>query len=269
MHKVNSFDEIADLLENIKSESRLVTNNFKTDDTINSLISRGDLFSITFSENKTVLLFEKTKWFYRILFYTKNRELLIKSLSQLNEECQSETFIIDEVGQEHSLNEINSLMEVVDFKQYAQLQRMVKINKPVESFENDEILFAEEIDEQEIYKLLYEYFDVYREQLPSIDEIHNLIVEGNVIVTKLNNNITGFLIFEITGKTSILRYWFVHPDYRNLHIGSKLLNQYQNKAAASCKRLLLWVFDDNQNAIDKYLNNGYIFDNLFSRVYKK
>jgi hypothetical protein len=69
-----------------------------------------------------------------------------------------------------------------------------------------------------VMNLLNEYFDPIAEQLPMESDIKNWISLNHLIVFEEKDEIIGFIIFDILGMTSYLRYWFVHPQHRNKKI---------------------------------------------------
>jgi ribosomal protein S18 acetylase RimI-like enzyme len=120
---------------------------------------------------------------------------------------------------------------------------------------------AQSSDVNAILNLFHNYFDPIAEQLPTEDEIYNWIKKDHLILVQEKEEIQGFVIFDLIGVTSYLRYWFVHPEYRNRKLGSILLNEYF-KVSARSKRQLFWVIQSNENAISRYLHYGFKHENL-------
>jgi GNAT superfamily N-acetyltransferase len=127
------------------------------------------------------------------------------------------------------------------------------------------ILPATDKDLFVISDLLNAYFDKYSEQLPSYQELQGWVKDGSMFLYKDKEQIGGFIIFDNLGVSSTLRYWFVHPNYRNQHVGSKLY-QAMMWACRSSKRQMHWVVTDNENAIVRYKHYGYQFDYLIDAV---
>ena len=118
---------------------------------------------------------------------------------------------------------------------------------------------------ESIFTLLNEYFDPIAEQLPDIDEIYEWIEEEHIIISETNGKIQGFIIYDLIGLTSYLRYWFVDPLYRNMKIGSSLLNKYFENSK-NTKRQLFWVIQSNENAIMRYKHYGFKPENLIDVI---
>ena len=116
-----------------------------------------------------------------------------------------------------------------------------------------------------IFHLLNTYFDPVAEQLPSQEEILAWIDQGNISIFEENKEILGFVIYNLIGLTSYLRYWFVHPQHRDKKIGSVLLNKFFS-ASKEAKRQLFWVIQSNDNAIKRYKHYGFEPENLVDSV---
>ena len=116
-----------------------------------------------------------------------------------------------------------------------------------------------------ILNLLNTYFDPIAEQLPNYDEILNWIKQGHISVYETEGNVLGFVIYDLKGLTSYLRYWFVHPEHRNKKIGSILLSKFFSDSKGT-KRQLFWVIQSNDNAIKRYKHYGFEPENLYDSV---
>ncbi|EOR28339.1 GNAT family N-acetyltransferase, partial [Elizabethkingia meningoseptica] len=103
------------------------------------------------------------------------------------------------------------------------------------------------------------------ERIPTVDEIDGFIQEEKAYYFSDNNEIQGFIVFEYHGITSHLRYWFVHPDYREKKIGSKLIQLFFN-IGEKVKRELFWVIESNKNAIKRYKHFGFIEEDMHNLI---
>ena len=135
--------------------------------------------------------------------------------------------MLDIVQKEES-SELLNIFYYKSFNLYTTLVRMNRLNHKY----NPEYTIPHEIKEANSHHLntltsmVYSFFDEKAEQLPNEEELKNLIENKNVLIYEENNKIGGFLIYEIAGFTLHLKYWFVHPDYRERKIGSKLFNVF-------------------------------------------
>ena len=121
-----------------------------------------------------------------------------------------------------------------------------------------------------IFAALHQYFDARSEQLPSIAEVGELCKSGASFVVEDRGEIVAFLLGELQGKKGLVRYWFTMPAGRGNGVGSAVMhaffNHCQYKGATFQE---LWVLDDNENAVRRYLHYGFKFDRLKDTVFEK
>jgi ribosomal protein S18 acetylase RimI-like enzyme len=104
-------------------------------------------------------------------------------------------------------------------------------------------------------------FDPLAEQLPTIKELKDYVKRQQLLVIKEGDDLCGFLIFELTGVTWYLRYWYTSPDHRNKGIGAGLLKTSLLYGVDS-KRQIFWVIAANENAIKRYEHYGFTRENM-------
>jgi len=148
--------------------------------------------------------------------------------------------------------------------------RMSKINQSNNSIykSNKKIRNAKLIDIQEVQTLLTNNFDKYTEQIPVYEELEQWVKQSHLIVYELDSKIVGFLIYDLTGVTLYLRYWFVCPEYRDLKIGSELIREYLYRGKET-KRQIFWVIESNDNAIKRYEHYGFIKERMYDYILTK
>jgi GNAT superfamily N-acetyltransferase len=243
--------------------------NFFWSDKVHPLwIAQQELTYCELSE-RTVLFFRKNEGFKNLYYLTADwadlQQLLMNYLSQ-----EADTLVCDLVGREKDLTGAREIFHACGFKERRLLQRMVKVGTvemdcpPFDSH----IVPATGQDLFAVSALLKAHFDKLSEQLPSHQELLDWVKEESIFLYKEGNQIGGFIIFDNQGVSLTLRYWFVHPDYRNRHIGSQLY-QAMMWAGRASKRQMHWVVSDNENAIVRYQHFGYQFDNLMDVVFVK
>ena len=123
------------------------------------------------------------------------------------------------------------------------------------------VKYGEKIDTALVDIAMQRDFDPLAEQLPSLKELEDYAERKQLLVIKDGDNLCGFLIFEITGVTWYLRYWYTSPDYRNKGIGAGLLRTSLLYGIES-KRQIFWVIADNENAIKRYEHYGFKKENM-------
>lgn len=222
--------------------------------------------------NDTYFLIRNHNSISHLFFISTSLEELSESLKiyinlfiKEHSEGKTNNLVIDIVGK-NSINDLRDTLFECGFYQYQSLHRMNRCGLfSLETEIIDDVLYAEEEDLPTIFTYLNQFFDPLSEQLPMIEEIIMWQKENNIIVYKINNNIAGFLIFEIQGVTLYLRYWFVHPDHRDQKVGSKLFARFR-QIGNKTKRQLFWVINDNENAIKRYKHYGFESENMYDYV---
>jgi hypothetical protein len=246
-----------------KASKKFVTNFFYPKDKVQSIIDRKLLFERRYKG--TSFFFRKDRHFYH-LYFNSDAIFLRNALTSVMSDIKS-TIVADLIGMEKDVDELLTIFLDVQFTPYASLFRMAKIIDNYHSnYEKDiNIEFAKKKDVSIIHHLLYTLFDPYSEQIPTVEEIRLAVMQGNILMIKDDGNISGFLFYERTGLTSLLRYWFVNETNRDQKYGAKLMHTYF-ALTKMIKRYVLWVIDKNTNAIIKYHHYGYKADNLTNQV---
>jgi ribosomal protein S18 acetylase RimI-like enzyme len=130
---------------------------------------------------------------------------------------------------------------------------------------SDKICRATEEQAKEVHSLLNTYFDKRTEQIPYVEELQAIAENNQILLYIDNGRIAGFVVYEMSKMSLYLRYWFVHPNFRERGIGSELLKQFFYDGRDT-KRQQLWVICSNENAIKRYVHYGFNEENLFDFV---
>lgn len=230
--------------------------------TINKWLSDGKLFCFPCKDSFFILR-ENVK-FYNLYFFSSSLEALNVSLDEFNNKIQVTT-VADIIGA--SLDDERCSMFIRhSFWEYTTLNRMsMALGDYVEKRESN-VRGSTLKDLDAVYDLLYTYFDPLAEQLPDHEKLKEWSECNNIIIKSTEEGkIGGFLIFELIGKTSYLRYWFVHPSCRGMKLGSDLIREYLWRSRQA-ERSIFWVRTSNINAIDKYRKYGYKDENVFDHI---
>lgn len=242
-----------------------LTNFFLDIPKINLLISKGILFYQNI--NDTIFFFKDSENFKNLYYFATTLGNLEKDLQILLAENEETTYIVDLVEKKNNIDPLRAIFLNSNFNQYTSLIRMSRLvqDTGITFKKNQNIEVANPKKALEIYNLLQNYFDTFAEQLPFIEEIELLISNDNIILYLEDDKIIGFLIYELIGLTSYLRYWFVHPDHRDKKIGSSLLNTFF-ELSNDTKRQLFWVIESNGNAIKRYEHFGFVKEDLLDCI---
>lgn len=264
MNKVIEYGILQEKIAEVRSvKEGYYTNFFMDAKRCEFLIQNALLYAII--KEGVVFILQKDGSFFHLYYCASALNKLECALGAALKEVNN-TCVIDIVGQEHGLGDYQAIFRSVGFEDYCSLNRMSRNIEANVPFISDECVEIGNLDDVEIvYTLLQRYFDCYCEQLPSVREIEKWIISGHLLVCREKDVVVGFVLFDIIGVTSYLRYWFVHPDYRNKKIGSKLLHRFFYESRTT-KRQLFWVIESNDNAIKRYVYYGFKPENMFDKV---
>lgn len=266
MIKVKSLEQIQQAIKQIRDFKKgYLTNLFFDPEKFELWINKEILYSSIY--NETILLFKKNNSFFNVYYCTTTIEKLYDVLDILKNQASDNILVFDVIRPRTSTDTIPLILEKNGFFPYTTLTRMSRlIETNHDMIDNESIRHAKKNDLSEIQFLLNRYFDEYAEQLPLDEELIDWIEKEHLILYVENERIIGFIIFDINGRTSYLRYWFVHPLHRNKKVGSSLLQWFFYESRNS-KRQLFWVIEDNENAIMRYKHYGFTNENLVDKIY--
>ena len=264
MDRIQSFDQLLKITESVKGKQNgYLTNFYHNPNKVSLWVKNNMLFYLLIED--TLFVLKENSTFYSIFYFTTDIVQLSKALSLLRLKLPGNRLIVDIIGNENTIKNIESTFTANSFKPYESLCRMSRANSEKEPNISSNIEYAILEDALSIELLLNQYFDPLCEQIPLLEEIIEWIELKHILVYKEDKIIEGFLIFDLTGVTSYLRYWFTHPEYRDKKIGSQLLRRYFFESNLT-KRQLFWVIEHNENAIKRYRHYGFEFENLFDKV---
>ena len=258
MHKVESFDQIQQFIGRIRQLGKgFATNFFWDPDRHPYWIKDGSLF---YEEGKdSVLLFHPGDGFLNLYYISTG---LDNALSSLTDSHFSEPLVLDFICKGEMPETVARSFENAGFRVYRQLFRMTHAGA-MECRPGDgaDMVWGTQDDIQGLQRVFQRDFDALCEQIPTSDELQDFIDRKQVLVSRDDGELAGFLIYEMNGLTWYLRYWYTSPDHRDKGIGSKLLRQ-SLKLGEGSKRQILWVLADNQNAIKRYGYYGFTRENM-------
>jgi GNAT superfamily N-acetyltransferase len=252
---IGDISEINDLMHYVKGIRGSIVTNFYSNPYKHNLWIKKDKLYVEKIED-TVFLICRHKDFNSLFFISPTFESLANSLKMFVNQNSEKSYVVDLIGKSEELSLHCKVFSNLGFIQRTALVRMSMPKHSEEKFLDGSITRANEDILVDVETLLHQYFDKYVEQIPMTEELLDWIRMGQVLVYNLNGEIGGFLIFDNIGHTAFLRYWFVHPDYRNSKVGSKLINSFFALCKSS-ERYIFWVIKSNDNAIQRYLHYGF------------
>lgn len=264
MKKVTSFEVVQALVSEIRGLKKGFVTNFYPDPFRVSLWCQHDsFFSVRYGD--TIFFFRKRSQLVNLYYCATSEDALKNVLPEFLKEHDQRFFVIDLVGDNMILPYKRLFLEE-GFEEYTTLVRMSRMGFPlVQERLAGNVSEATERDIASIAELYTCYFDPYSEQIPLKEELIQWVNSKSILVSRAGEKIVGFLIYELIGVTLYLRYWFVHPDFRECKIGASLFREFFYRGRMT-KRQLFWVITSNENAIKRYMHYGFLQEKIFDHV---
>jgi len=253
MDKILSSEQIQGFVSEIRSLRQGFVSNFYWDSNKHPYwIAEENFFYLR--KDACVLMLHQKEDFCNLFYIATDMMAVRNASASVSFET---TCIVDVVCRGGGEEDMTHLLHA-GFSPYQHLFRMSHVGLLAdESWKMDpKVAFGTSEDIDQMNVALKKNFDPLSEQLPSVDELRDYVERKQVLVIKDDLNLCGFIIFEVTGMTWYLRYWFTSPVYRNQGIGAKLLKSSLSLAKET-KRQMLWVISDNDNAIKRYEHYGF------------
>ena len=205
--------------------------------------------------NKCILMIHHEESFANLFYIATDYEVVKQKVKTLKID---KDVVVNLVCRGEGHTEKNTF-KAVGFELYQSLYRMTHVGVLATSewkaFEEG-VEFGCKKDVTLVEAAFKMQFDPLSEQLPSTKEIEDYIERKQLLVVKDGDKLCGFLIFEITGVSWYLRYWYTSLDYRNQGVGSRLLKA-SLAYGIETKRQMFWVIANNENAIKRYQHYGF------------
>ena len=266
MEKITALDFFVNALNFVKSfKKKSVSNYYFNSIKSEVLINSSALSAITVGA--VVFVLKQNGHFINLYYYSSDSTELRKSLAKLVSIYPDMTVIVDVVTTEIDADVFKAFYHN-SFNVYTSLIRMSRISDGmliVDEVADQHLKVANQDESLEVFNQLKTFFDPKAEQLPTQDEMIEWSNNGNILVYKIENQVAGFIIYQLVGVTLYLRYWFVSPLFRDRKFGSKLFNYFLLKGKDS-KRQLFWVIQTNENAIVRYKHYGFKEEKLYNFV---
>jgi ribosomal protein S18 acetylase RimI-like enzyme len=264
MDKLLSYDQVLERIHFIKARSTGFSTNFFLDRKRVELYINHNLLEWSII-GETLFIIKNQASFYSVYFCSVDLFHLKTDISGLRAKLSDKPIVLEIIGKQEFVEALSQLLNTQGYNHYASLIRMVNVSGVTTGESNVKIVYPQIDQIDEILTLLNKYFDLYSEQIPLREELEAAFNSKKVRIHEDNNKIVGFLIFDITGVTAHLKYWFTHPDYRDKKIGSQLFRDFIHETINS-KRRLFWVMENNENAIKRYIHYGFVKENMYDKI---
>lgn len=252
MKLVASFEEVRDSISGIRNQRKgFLTNFFPEEQKVQSWITRQALSVV--QDEYTSIFVKQDEGFANIFFCATTTTALCTSLSRLD---VGQPCVLEVLSDKRTAPTLLPSLSETGFCKYKCLVRMSKVNDGNHIEHEDRTENVLPTDVPTVHRLLQEHFDKYAEQLPTTEELENLVASNHIIIERRGENVAGFVIYDLSPSTLHLRYWLVCPRYRGQGVGSHLFKEFCHRGESS-RRHILWVMEDNDNARKRYEHYGY------------
>jgi GNAT superfamily N-acetyltransferase len=195
----------------------------------------------------------------------------LKGLGQFMQECDPGTEIVaDLIGKAPRIEQDVAAYHKFGFEEHAVLVRMALVADGTAGGAQGgaQDAFATREDLASTEKFLSRVLDPIRDRIPERTELLSAIDGGTVLVVRRGAEICGLLYFEVSGVTSLLRYWYVEPELAGRGIGGRLMRLYLRLCSGK-RRILLWAVRESAATIAIYRHYGFREDALIDHVMVK
>jgi len=254
--RIESISQIQEATRIIRNQKKgFYTNLFFDLPKFQKWIDQGIFYSIEF--NRSIIFLKESNGFKNLYFTSADLNELGEALVIVKTQNPDDVIVSDIVGEKEGIHDTVRQFQNAGFNTYTVLMRMSRqILCEDEIFGIDRVRYAVREDLPKIRRLLETYFDPIAEQIPEIEKINDWADNNRILVSIYENEIIGFVIYEIGGLSSYLRYWFVHPLHRDKKIGSDLIKRFFYESRQT-RRQYFWVIEKNENAIMRYRHYGF------------
>ena len=270
MTPVTSLAELDREVANVRRRAdAYVTNLYSDRATLEKWVNDGCL-NLIVSDNSLIITRRQTS-FTQLFFASSNQVVLTDCLREALRVIAKPT-VVDLIGPEATIGTLSESFRVNGFTLRERLRRMSivpPLKRSTHTQSNPSSLVAAEArlrDVESIGQALAADFDPFVDQFPSHDELERLILNHQVLVCLTQDRPAGFLLSFRHGSTALIKYWYVSPTHRGQGVGSLLMTALI-ESEPQPKRLLLWVKDRNQSAIERYEHFGFRREGLVDEVY--
>lgn len=150
------------------------------------------------------------------------------------------------------------------YKTYQRLRR----TKEVQPYGEDMITdYCTPKDKVRLRKMMNDTFDVLSDHIPTDRELDYFIRQKSIICVRMDDIVTGFIIFEDKGKTSYIRMVCIDGAYRGNGLGNYLMKVYF-QIHREYKSFTLWYDMNNKPAYSLYHKWGYEKEDMYNLIYE-
>lgn len=276
--QVGSFSELQELLSVWKKEKLKYSNFFPNQTNNQKWIGEKALFvsEYTTSNGKIGLLFHFRKAVCEVYYFATEPI----SFNNMMSDSKLKASLIKRCGMPLVVENIvkGTSRQSDTIVPQRVLVRLSHRNKPgeapkIECQDTKVVVLSEfDVDRLVLVKgILNKDFSPLTDRIPDLSELKELAKNGGVVGDfrrdeNGNQWCAGFVVFELSGQSIHLRYWWVAKEVRGQRIGASLLSKFFEVGKNTLLQYL-WVDITNENAIKRYNHYGFMPDGLQDKMY--
>jgi ribosomal protein S18 acetylase RimI-like enzyme len=242
---------------------RVSTNFYASPEQVQNWAAQGKLSWVERAD--CLLIFCRSSDFHRVYHVAESTEALSGALA--SNPFPKGPLVADLIGRQQEIDLVARVYEeTCGFRKYTTLIRMVRImdDSPADG-DDAGVILAEPADVPAIRAFLIKLLDRFADQIPEEDELESAVARKNILIVRQSQGLGGLLIFDQTGLTITLRYWYVNPRFRGQGIGARLMKTFF-RISRGARRIVLWVVSDNTDSIEKYQHYGFRRESLMDQI---
>lgn len=259
MTNVRTWEEVVCCVAEARDKGRMLSNFFPDEKRMKRWCDSGSFSYVELGES--IFLKRRQESFSNIYFLSSSVEALAKDAALLISGNNSTRMVVDVLGRDAMREPVEGVFKSIGFSTLTTLQRMSRRTPNAQYSAEIGIEVASQYDAHAIHRLLTDNFIAEEEQIPCLEEIEDWIAEQSILVARGDDDIKGFVIFDLSPAALYLRYWFVSPTARGNGVGGKLMRS-MFAAGMGTRRQYFWVKTNNENAIKRYRHYGFEFEPL-------
>ncbi|UXC29332.1 hypothetical protein N3114_11855 [Aliarcobacter butzleri] len=188
--------------------------------------------------DNSIFAFLKANGFYKFYYWVDSFED-IKLAKTLLDEYRNKSEISLEFTTKNNrfLEEIKEQIYSIGFEFYAEFARL--LSSTIRSFKEEKVEYfgqfnlATSIDKNKLLEIMHQEFDKIKDDIPTEDELLELIDKKSILIRKIENEIVYIQIFEYSKNVLYSRMTWIKKEYRK----PKYTVEFYNGAIVYVKQL--------------------------------
>ena len=262
--KVDSFHILAEKIQSLRQKKTgFITNAFFNFNQLQSMVEKEG--TTVFNSNDSMFILSEEPKLVRLYFYSASVNAL-KQITEILPPKVNKAIVADIVGKKQQVDMIALKLCEFGFAKHKELFRMVRKPEQIHEKVSPDVVFATPNRCNEIYKMIYNTFDVYSEHLPTKEKILQAIDKNEIVIILHEDQVIGFLYYEkIGGRLFYIYLVAVAEEFRGIGIADKL-EKYPLITHGKNHVFNLWVVKNNQRAINKHFRYNFRPDGLIDYI---